>query len=486
MTSVKMQNGKITRDQWSVPDSFLRILDPHNPSPTGEQWVAAIDWQFHRVLQRDPSPQEQQRMLDFLRQGSDRNGKLLGLRNMIQAVLLMPEALYRSELGQGDVDQHGRLRLSPREIAYAVAYSLTETRPDGELLRAASAGELATEAGVARQVRRILDEPKIANPRLLQFFREYFGYANAVSVFKDEKLFPQHRARVLVSDTDRLVQHVLDHDRDVFRQLLTTPKSFVNYAEDRKTGPRRSERNRMVHLSYNLPPDWKFADQQPIELPGDQRAGILTQPSWLVSKSDNFDNHAILRGKWVRERLLGGTIPDLPITVDAKLPDEPHETLRQRMRVTRQSECWRCHQRMNPLGMAFEMYDHFGRWRPHEVVVDQQATQANVDSQGNIKGQRYRRLPLDSSGRIEDSGDSNVDGDVAGAVEMIHKLAGSDRVRQVWIRHVFRYLMGRNETLDDAATLQAADRAYRESEGSFKALVTSLLSSESFLMRKVN
>jgi hypothetical protein len=65
----------------------------------------------------------------------------------------------------------------------------------------------------------------------------------------------------------------------------------------------------------------------------------------------------------------------------------------------------------------------------------------------------------------------------------VRKLADSDRVRQVFVRHVFRYFMGRNETLSDAATLQAADAAYVKSGGSFKELVVSLLTSDSFLKR---
>ena len=41
------------------------------------------------------------------------------------------------------------------------------------------------------------------------------------------------------------------------------------------------------------------------------------------------------------------------------------------------------------------------------------------------------------------------------------------------------------ETLADARTLQDADRAYVESSGSFKTLLVSLLTSDSFLMRTV-
>ena len=37
--------------------------------------------------------------------------------------------------------------------------------------------------------------------------------------------------------------------------------------------------------------------------PKEQRLGILTHPSWLISHSDAMDNHTIHRGIWVRERL---------------------------------------------------------------------------------------------------------------------------------------------------------------------------------------
>ena len=68
----------------------------------------------------------------------------------------------------------------------------------------------------------------------------------------------------------------------------------------------------------------------------------------------------------------------------------------------------------------------------------------------------------------------------------MHRLAKSKRVRQVFVRHIFRYWMGRNETLNDAPVLQEAHRAYRESGGSMKALITSLLTSDAFLYRRVD
>ena len=196
--------------------------------------------------------------------------------------------------------------------------------------------------------------------------------------------------------------------------------------------------------------------------PEGQRLGLLTHPSWLVSHSDAMDNHAILRGRWIRERLLGGGIPDIPITVDAMLPDEPNTTLRERMRVTRAKYCWTCHEKMDPLGLPFEMYNHAGLFRTSELDK-----------------------PVDTSGEIIDSGDPQLDGPVKNAIEMIEKLSKSERVEQVFVRHAFRFWIGRNETLNDGPVLQAAHRAYRESGGSMKALLTSLLTSDAFLYRKV-
>jgi hypothetical protein len=69
-------------------------------------------------------------------------------------------------------------------------------------------------------------------------------------------------------------------------------------------------------------------------------------------------------------------------------------------------------------------------------------------------------------------------------VTLIRNLAKSERVRQVFVRHAFRYWMGRNETPADAATLVAADQAYVASGGSMQALIVSLLTSDAFLYRK--
>jgi hypothetical protein len=107
-----------------------------------------------------------------------------------------------------------------------------------------------------------------------------------------------------------------------------------------------------------------------------------------------------------------------------------------------------------------EQFDDFGRWREEE------------------KGR-----PVVTTGEIR-IGDPALDGPVKDPFEMMERLARSERVEQVFVRHAFRYFLGRNETLDDAPTLIDAQRAYRAKGGSMKALVASLLGSDSFLLRQ--
>jgi hypothetical protein len=415
-------------------------------------------------------------------------------KTMLMAPLLSAEAVHRFELGRGAEVRPGVRMLSPMEIAFAVNLALGDRR-DPTLFEAARKGELTTPEQVTAHVRRMLADEKFRKPRLLGFFREYFGYDLAADVFKDKPEDVLHAPEQMVRDTDMLILYPLKEDKDVFRPLLTTRKAFVNCGEERheRTGelvrykrgteadPNNDKGRKHPEAAYGFD-DWPA--QQPAERP-DDRVGVLMQPSWLVAWSGNFANDPVRRGRWVRERLLGGRVPDLPVGVAAQVPDDPHRTLRDRLTVTRDAACWKCHQKMDELGLPFEGFDHHGKPRAAELVLDPEATAKNVDNDGKPLGKVRRDAPLVTAGAIAFSGDRTADGPVKDAAEMVRRIADSDRARQVFIRHVFRYVTGRNETAGDAKTLQDADRAYLDSGGSFEELLVSLICSESLLCRSV-
>lgn len=606
IVAARIKKGEITpkdfpnpKDRWypkTTPATFETII-LKDSQPTLDEIVAAINTQFDRVLQRPPSASEREKYVSLTESSINLAGNTNGLQQMLVSVLLESEFLYRLEFGGGRTDEHGRRKLTPREASFALAYALGDRGPDQQLRDAADSGKLLTKEDYHREVTRLLDDesyfrgaighawgsrdkipPRLtSHPRVIRFFREFFGYPAALKIFKDLKRSdgfyinpgrgsnqtPGH----LVNEADRVVAGIVESDKDVFKTLLTTDRFFLYHNRDNESGKsmiegwltayevlkdtnwkedpdgvvkeheelikthidRRGITGRskarhdnslirlMTHFEhtfgkgnqpfttfpwahgnhywhspiYSLPrtpgrggygnqDDFDYQPVQPFPMPG--RKGILTHPAWLVAHSGNFQTDPIRRGRWIREKLLAGRVPDVPITVDAQVPEAPHKTFRQRVEtVTGQTECWKCHQQMNPLGMPFEGFDDFGRIRTVESLEHPENL---VKRNNGNESDTYKTMPVDTSGYLDGTFDAALDGEVTDAFDLIDRLAQSDRVRQSIIRHAFRFFIGRNEMLSDSKTLIDADNAYVTSGGSFKAVIVSLLTSDSFIYRK--
>ncbi len=594
------------KDRW-VPRETPAALEAvilKDTTPSEDELVAAIQTQFDLVLQREPSLEEVERYLELTRSSIAIGGNTEGLRQMLVSVLLESEFLYRLEFGGGVPDEYGRKMLSAREGALAISHALGDMGPDPVLEQAAAEGRLATRDDYRREVKRLLaDQVRFAgpidpgisgknmtshvtsHPKLVRFFREFFGYPLAAKVFKDIERsdgYYQNPSRgtlgtpgFLIKEADRIVDWHLQRDENVFRNLLTSEDYFVYHNKDNETGRQiieewteayaklkdtdwkanpekvieenlefiqsrkslrilggKQRREFLRHMYffgetigkgrtpfttvsfahgytynhstfYNLLPTpgifrynnienpnftgldevefWDYPVEQPFQIP--HRKGLLTHPAWLIAHSSNFHTDPIKRGRWIREKLLAGSVPDVPITVDAQVPEDPHKTFRERVEdVTQKGECWKCHKQMNPLGFPFEVFDDFGRYRTGEPLEYPEHLIAKSTKKNGASV--YQTKPVSMLGELRGTGDPDLDGDVKDPFEMIDRLAESDRVRQSIIRHAFRYFMGRNEMLSDSLTLIAADRAYLENGGSFQAVVVSFLTSDSFLYRK--
>ncbi len=158
-----------------------------------------------------------------------------------------------------------------------------------------------------------------------------------------------------------------------------------------------------VSKFFNLRMDnWDYQTTQPARVAN--RKGLLTHPSWLIAHAQNTETDPVIRGKWVREKLLAGTIPDVPITVDAVIPEDHHKTLRDRLAgATETSYCWKCHESMNPLGYPFESYDDFGRFRLEESLEYPDNLIKKSPDKGTLLTDTrdiYKTLPVNSTGYL--------------------------------------------------------------------------------------
>jgi cytochrome c553 len=550
-----------------------------------------------QILERSPTSSEVAEYLEITKSYITKLGRRNAIQKLIQTFILTTEFAYRQEFGAGEADEHGRNMLSPRDASYAIAYALTDQSPDKELMQAAQSGKFNTREDYKREVLRILKkrdtyymiDPILADNnfqdnttntaiRKLRFFREFFGYPAAITIFKDEKRFGLDRladaTSRLLNETDRTVEYILENDQNVFEELLSTEKFYVYHDGDNERMQAASDRIKSIYAYFkdldwkkfknedlikhadflskvkmrSVNPDhlearnrqgttlqlfkismetivkrlekgqkeaapfdlyrgygydfmpaynvanffnidlnhWDYQTTQPAKVAN--RKGLLTHPAWLIAHAKNTETDPIHRGKWVREKLLAGTIPDVPITVDAVIPEDHTKTLRDRLvGVTEAKSCWGCHEKMNPLGYTFECYDDFGRFRFQESIEHpDNLIKKNPDQPTLLTDTRdiYKTLPVNSTGFLQGTGETSLDGAVKDAIDLTERLAKSRRVRQSIIRHAFRYFMGRNEFLSDSKTVIDAEQAYIENGGSFDAVIVSLLTSDSFIYRK--
>ena len=606
-------------DSWYpkvTPEAFEKIL-LMNRLPTDVEMAAAVREQFDCVLRRNATKQELAKYVELLSSSITLAGNSKGLQQMLFAVLLESDFLYRLELGGVEIDEFGRRKLTPQEASFAISYALGDLSPDHELLKAAEQGRLETREDYRREVERLLSDQnyykgsvdpslssrhmrshETSHPKVVRFFREFFGYPLAAKIFKDSERSDGYYKNpdrgtlgtpgFLINEADRVVDWYLKKDKNVFENLLTTEKFFVYHNKDNETGRKiiaewneayerfkntdwknnpeavlaehmefiktkpslkrlvsgsnnkfqRRTFLRFMHFFsdtigkgrtpfttlatthgyayhhstfYSLPPTptlpryapvesknfkgnlpdadfWDYPVFQPFKI--SNRKGLLTHPAWLIAHSSNFHTDPIKRGRWIREKLLAGQVPDVPITVDAQIPEDSHKTLRERVEfVTRKAECSKCHVRMNPLGFPFESFDDFGRYRLNEPLEHEEhfVTKPNkVPARPwNFKGfPTYKTKTVSTKGELRGTGNPDLDGVVTDAFDLIDRLAKSERVRQSIVRYAFRFYMGRNEMLSDSQTLIDADRSYVQSGGSFRAVIISLLTSDSFIYRK--
>jgi hypothetical protein len=516
--ALKAALGDILMNQMHAKASFRAITETAGP-PSTEAIDRVISEEFMRATGRPVKQDELSRYRAFTAANIEQAGAENGLKISMLAIYLSTEAVFRMELGRGEPDEYGRRMLSPQEVALALAYAFGDAPPaDVPILRDALENDLlANKNDIESVVRRIIAQgaPPLRRelpaaffarivqaddehgygwcPRVVRFFDEFFQYSKSAGTFKDSP-GAGIGSRALAAAPLGFIAEIVNEDRRVFEELLTSPRFNENQEalKARLESLYKKKLSALPESQHAAVTNWyndglKFAGRLRHET---FRAGILTHNSWLIAHSTNDENHPVHRGIWIRERLLAGALPALPIDVEAKIPEGHDRTLRQRYEVTRAQACWKCHRSFNPLGMPFESFDDRG-WVRTAMYFDKSKNeylpQPHIDPEQLERMQEKSEIvatAVDATGEISGTGEPEVDGPVKDARDLVHRLARSTRVRQSIIRHAFRYWMGRNEMLSDSQTLINADRAYVESGGKFSEVLVSLLTSDSFLMRK--
>lgn len=361
-----------------------------------------------------------------------------GMKYTLQAVLLSPNFLFRVEL---DPDPTTEVPgpLTDHEVASRLSYFLWSTMPDDELFAAADAGELHTEAQVAAQVRRMLDDPKAV--ALVDNFAGQWLYIRAIdSKSPDVWAYPGFDEELRDSMTEemrRFFQSFVDRDRDLHELLLAT----------------EGEIDARLAAHYGLPAvnGWTEVDLASVD-----RGGLFGQSGLLLVNAYPTRTSPVLRGKWVLANLLCSEPPPPPPGVEGLIEDDTDaQTLRERLEQHRADPvCASCHDQMDPIGLGLEHFDGIGAWRDED-----------------------NGFPIDASGELPDGST------FYGARELSALIARDERYPTCITDKLFTYALGRSARYTDAPYLVAIEDRFAAEGYTFEALAVAIATSEPFRMR---
>jgi len=396
-----------------------------------------------RAFRRPPTDAELS-PLSALFDAGNQQSYAKGIELVIQAVLQSPQFLYRVDSLHSPTTETGAVALGGYELAGRLALTLWGSVPDQALLDAAGRGELTTPSDVEREARRLLDDAR-ARDVVRDFSEQWLG----------------------LSRLDGAVRVGTDLKADTLDAALR--ESMAKYLEATYFGPggnfEKLFKDPSVWLDANLAP--LFGEAAPAagfeaKTLSDPRFGVLTQPALLAVLSHANQTAPVIRGVFVRERILCLPVSPPPPNINAVPPDpDPNATTRERFRQhTEQPVCSSCHQLIDGIGFGFERYDQLGRYRATENGLD-----------------------VDESGQVLSTGDPELDGAFSGAGELLERISKSARARDCLATNWYRYAFGRQEQGEDTCSLAQLKERFANSGGDLKELIVGLTQTDSFLYR---
>jgi hypothetical protein len=362
-----------------------------------------------------------------------------GLKLVLTSLLLAPEFLFRVETAEPDPIHPQQYRLDGYTKAARLSFLLWDSAPDAELLAAARSGAIHTEAGLEQQLTRMISSPRFEDGARA-FFADMLQLDGIENLVKDPAIYPKFNQSVADSAKEQTLKTAIEllvRKKQDYRDLFTSNDTFIN---------------RPLAAVYRIPflssSDWaSYTFPQSSE-----RAGVLTQVSFLSLFAHPGTSSPTKRGIKVYEIFMCQSTPDPPADVDfSKVQDSSKGTVRARLLDHMQNVgCAVCHRRTDPPGLALEHFDGLGQLRTTENGTP-------IDVSAGINGVQFD-----------------------GAQGLGQYLHDSPRVSDCLVRNVYAYGVGREPEARDEDYLATQVKAFAGNGYRFPTLMAQIASSPEF------
>jgi hypothetical protein len=495
--------GPMAREHWVRPTNYDRHFPggfPAEPAPRTEYVRKLLKAFATKAFRRAVDDATIERLVKFAESTAAKPGQTLegGVAQAMVVVLASPRFLFREEFAlPGSTDRFPLI--DEHSLASRLSYFLWSSTPDDELLRLA--GENKLRANLADQVARLL-----ADKRSGEFVRNFTGQwlqarnidttnVNAFAVLsKDEPQDPkvaERRARfreLVRKPADSLTP---EEKKELDELRTTFFRGFRRFAQYELNGELRRAMRQETELTFDhvlrndrsllelLDSNYTFLNERlakfygiegitgnemrKVALPADSpRGGVLTQATVLIITSNPDRTSPVKRGLYILENVLGVPPPPPPPDITplekaaAELKGKP-PTLREALKLHRSDpKCSSCHNRLDPIGLAFENFNALGRWRDKEL------------------GQ-----PIEAGGVL-------LTGESFTGVRELKKILTTDRRIDYYYcvtEKLFIYALGRGPEPKDQHTIDEIVAKLDAASGKPSVLITGIIESPAFQRR---
>ena len=305
------------------------------------------------------------------------------LQEQLAVVLASPGFLYLNEPTFGD-EHRG---LTDPELAVRLSYFLWSAPPDEELERIAARGKLSAPTTLARQTRRLLNDPRAdafihgfthqwLHMERLDFFQfNYFKYPrfdDSVKEASRREIYETVKDTILAG---RPIGELLKSDHVLINNLLAGYYGIADVD---------GEHFRRVPVPEHLP-----------------RGGLLGTAAVMAMGSDGERSSPVERGAWILRTLLNDAPPPAPANVPqlSRLADEVLSARDLQKLHQEEPQCAQCHRTIDPLGFGLENFNAVGQWRDEEVfekIIDDLSTGKPRQLKTPVS------IPIDPAGTLPD------------------------------------------------------------------------------------
>lgn len=348
------------------------------PATTAEEMPCArriVSTLVKHAFRRPVTPADMNVMMEFYRDGRKDGGSFdEGIQAALQRILADPEFAYRDEREPAGLAAGASYRISDLALASRLSFFLWSSIPDDQLIGLAAQNRLHEPAVLAREVRRMLADPR-SEALVTNFTGQWLNVRGLAASEPAVNLFPDFDANLRQAyerEIDLFFGSIVREDRSVL-DLLDAKDTFVN------------ER---LAKAYGIPDVYGSRFRQ-VTLPAalDMRRGLLGKGALMTVTSNAARTSPVARGKWFLQTFLGVSPPNPPpnvpaikeraadVTGNAKPP-----TMRETMEMHHTAvSCATCHRIFEPIGFALENFDADGSWRTDDGGSPIDATAVMVD-----------------------------------------------------------------------------------------------------------